>query len=54
MHWVWADGTEERMMRLQVLTFIDEFCRGLTLRDVRELYRETFENDGDEQSFCDP
>jgi hypothetical protein len=41
------------MVRLQLLTFIEEFCRGLTLRDVRELYRETFEGTADGQSRHD-
>jgi hypothetical protein len=54
MHWACTDAAEERMMKLQVLTFIEEFCRGLTLRDVRELYRETFETDCGEPGYVDP
>lgn len=54
MHWTGTDAAEARMMRLQMLTLIEEFCRGLTLRDVRELYRETFETACDEQSYGDP
>ncbi|HUY41184.1 MAG TPA: hypothetical protein VMV82_06415 [Candidatus Dormibacteraeota bacterium] len=31
------------MTKLQVLAFIEEHCRGLTLRDVREWYNEAFD-----------
>lgn len=54
MHWAYTDAAEERMAKLQVLTFIEEFCRGLTLRDVRELYWETFRTACDEQSCGEP
>ncbi len=29
-------------MRLQILAFLDEYCRGMTLRDVREWYADVF------------
>lgn len=39
----WAlDLSEEHVMKVQVLAFIEEHCRGLTLRDVREWYLEAF------------
>ena len=33
---------EERAMRRQVLAFLDEYCRSLTLQDVREWYVDVF------------
>ncbi|MHB8703932.1 MAG: hypothetical protein ACYC8W_07330 [Candidatus Tyrphobacter sp.] len=42
MRWAW-DVHEERVTKLQVLAFIEEHCRGLTLRDVREWYNEAFD-----------
>lgn len=39
------DAAEERVMKLQVLAFIEEHCRALTLRDVREWYQEAFAED---------
>jgi hypothetical protein len=36
------DAAEERVLKLQVLAFIEEHCRGLTLHDVREWYQEAF------------
>ncbi len=41
MQWAW-DAQEERVVKLQVLAFIEEHCRGLTLRDVCEWYNEAF------------
>ncbi len=29
-------------MRGQILAFLDEYCRGLTLQDVREWYIDVF------------
>jgi hypothetical protein len=29
-------------MRGQILAFLDEYCRGLTLQDVREWYLDAF------------
>ncbi len=44
MHMEWlADMPDERLMKLQVLAFVEEYCRGLTLRDARELYVEAFD-----------
>ena len=31
---------DERMMRRQLLAFLDEYCRGMTLADVREWYAD--------------
>jgi len=39
------DAAEERVLKLQVLAFIEEHCRGLTLHDVREWYQEAFAQD---------
>jgi len=33
---------DERTMRRQVLAFLDEYCRTLTLQDVREWYVDAF------------
>jgi hypothetical protein len=33
---------DERRMRGQILAFLDEYCRGLTLAEVREWYVEVF------------
>jgi len=33
---------DERTMRRQVLAFLDEHCRSLTLQDVREWYVDAF------------
>lgn len=35
---------DERVMRRQILTFLEEYCRGMTLQDVREWYAEAFLN----------
>jgi hypothetical protein len=32
----------ERKMRRQVLAFLDDYCRGMTLRDAREWYVDAF------------
>lgn len=40
MQWT-LDPSDEQSMKLQVLAFIEEHCRGLTLRDVRDWYDET-------------
>lgn len=33
---------DERTMRRQILAFLDEYCRSLTLQDVREWYVDAF------------
>ena len=33
---------DERMMRRQILAFLEEYCRGMTLQDVREWYFDVF------------
>jgi hypothetical protein len=33
---------DERAMRGQMLAFLDEYCRGMTLQDVREWYLDAF------------
>jgi hypothetical protein len=33
---------EERTMRRLMLAFLDEYCRGLTLQDVRQWYADAF------------
>ncbi|HTX57536.1 MAG TPA: hypothetical protein VMD47_10610 [Candidatus Acidoferrales bacterium] len=33
---------DERTMRRQILVFLDEYCRSLTLQDVREWYVDVF------------
>jgi len=33
---------DERAMRRQILAFLDEYCRTLTLQDVREWYADAF------------
>jgi hypothetical protein len=36
-----SPGDTELAMRVQVLAVLDELCRDLTLRDVREWYAES-------------
>ncbi len=33
---------DERAMKHQILAFLDEYCRGMTLQDVREWYADAF------------
>ncbi len=33
---------DEHLMKHQILDFLEEYCRGLTLRDVCEWYTEAF------------
>jgi hypothetical protein len=33
---------DERTMRCQILAFLEEYCRGMTLQDVREWYVDAF------------
>lgn len=33
---------DERTMRRQILAFLEEYCRGMTLQDVREWYVDAF------------
>lgn len=33
---------EEMLMRRQIVAFLEEYCRGMTLRDVREWYDDAF------------
>ncbi len=35
-------SADERSMRRQILAFLDDYCRTLTLHDVREWYVEAF------------
>ena len=35
-------SAEERAMRSQILTFLEDYCRSLTLKDVREWYVDAF------------
>jgi hypothetical protein len=35
-------GPDEHTMRRQILAFLDEYCRTLTLQDVREWYADVF------------
>ena len=35
------DPTDETLMRAQILRFLEEYCHGLTLGDVREWYLES-------------
>ena len=44
---------EERVMRGQMLAFLDEYCRGMTLQDVREWYLDAF-SDGIPSSTISP
>jgi hypothetical protein len=34
--------SDERTMRSLILAFLDEYCRGLTLHEVREWYVDVF------------
>jgi hypothetical protein len=36
------EAPEEQLAKLQILAFIEEHCRNLTLREVREWYMEAF------------
>lgn len=40
--WTTAEvaGIDEHLMRKQILAFLDEYCRGMTLADVREWYAD--------------
>ena len=33
-------GSDEQCMRAQIIAFLDEYCRGMTLADVREWYAD--------------
>jgi hypothetical protein len=33
---------EERAMRGQIVAFLEEYCRGMTLRDARECFADSF------------
>lgn len=39
-----AHGCDEPATRAQILAFIDEYCRHLTLQDVREWYADAVLN----------
>ncbi len=45
------DALDEHLMKLQVLAFIEEHCRELTLRDVRDWYVEAFAADASEDAL---
>jgi len=35
------DGADaEKLMRAQILAFLEEYCRGMTLRDAREWFAD--------------
>lgn len=34
--------SDESVMRLEILAFLDVYCRGKTLQDAREWYAEAF------------
>jgi hypothetical protein len=36
----------EAAMRAQILVFLEEYCRSMTLRDAREWYAEALAADG--------
>lgn len=38
-------GGDEHVMRKQLLAFLDEYCRGMTLADVREWYADAVSSD---------
>ena len=38
-------GPDELLMRAQILAFLDEYCRGMTLADVREWYADAVSAD---------
>jgi len=40
-----AKQWDELLMRRQIVAFLEEYCRGLTLHDVREWYDEAFPKD---------
>jgi hypothetical protein len=44
MSWGMVDPIEpsDRATRVQMLAFLDEICRGMTLRDAREWYAQAF------------
>lgn len=52
MSWGMFDpaDVDDRAARIQVLAFVDEFCRGMTLRDAREWYVQAF---ADGESLAD-
>ena len=50
MEWI-RDIPDERLMKLQVLAFVEEYCRGLTLRDARQLYAEAFDAEASEDAL---
>jgi len=33
---------EERAMRRQIVAFLEEYCRGMTLRDAHEWFADAF------------
>lgn len=37
-----AIGADEHAMRSQILAFLEDHCRSLTLKDVREWYVDVF------------
>ena len=41
-----AGEAAERAMRGQILSFLEEFCRGMTLQDARDWYVDAFACDG--------
>jgi hypothetical protein len=44
---------DERAMRRQILVFLEEYCRGMTLQDVREWYVDAFCEQMPEASYAE-
>ena len=40
-----SEAEERTAMKHQILAFLDEYCRGMTLQDVREWYADAFASD---------
>jgi hypothetical protein len=37
-----SSEVEERAMRRQIVAFLEEYCRGMTLRDARDSFADAF------------
>jgi hypothetical protein len=44
MLWTSVEGSdfEEQAMRRQIVAFLEEYCRGMTLRDAHEWFPDAF------------
>ena len=40
-----SEGEERAAMKHQLLAFLEEYCRGMTLQDVREWYADALAGD---------